>query len=266
MHLLSLDAVAAGLVWQEVFFRQLGHASSWKPRLILGCAIWMAYVADRLFDSLSLDSQKPRTKRHRFVKDHWLVFLSIWIVIFCTTVPFAYLQLSRAQFVGGLWIMALVNLYFLLLKFSKRITLLGSLKEILTGTLFSLGVSFFPIVVITEVTLNPLILQALFGLLCVLNVLLISHWEFKIDLAQNESNLSQQGHNRHALLIIMVSANLISGVLMSLLDFGIFSTSLLFSALGIACLHLYTARNGSENLKSLIDVPLMLPLLLFFFF
>lgn len=266
MHLLSLDAVAAGLVWQEVFFTQLGKTASWETRLILGCAIWMAYVADRLFDSLSLDSKKPRTKRHRFIKTHWLVFLSIWVVIFSSITPFAYFNLSQEHFIGGLWIMVLVNLYFILLKFSKRIAILGSLKEILTGTLFSLGVSFFPILALTEISLATIILQASFGLLCVFNVFLISHWEFRIDQGQKESNLSQHGLDRHVILMIMISVNLISGVTMSLLDFGIFSSSLLISTSAITCLHIYTTKHGSGNLKPLIDVPLMLPLFLIFFF
>jgi hypothetical protein len=225
----------------------------------------LAYTADRLFDTLSLDAAKPRTERHRFMRHHWKRMLSIWVGVFISSVILASKSLPTAHLVGGLWLVLLVNVYFLLLHFSKKIPLLGSLKEILTGALFSLGVSYFPVLSEQGVTNSLLIHQCAFGLLCLTNVLLISHWEFRIDQEQVEAKLAQRSRNRDALLLVAFCTTISTGLLMTATEPGVFNYSLLLSGSALALLHLYAAKQGTDYLKSLIDVPLMLPFFLILF-
>ncbi|MCZ6675437.1 MAG: hypothetical protein O7C75_21120 [Verrucomicrobia bacterium] len=266
MHLLSLDAVAAGLVWQEVFFRQFGSSGRWDQRLILGCAIWLAYVADRLFDILSLNTQKPTTERHAYIRGHWRTMVVIWLTVFISSFILAYLRLPKLEFIGGLWITILINLYFLTLRFSGKIPTLGSLKEILTATLFTIGVSFFPLLTLPEILFQYLWLQVIFGVLCFTNVLLISHWEHWIDRGQEEHSLSQRSSNRSTLLKILLTNLIGLGLVMAFMLPGIFSLAFLISSAGICVLYLRGRGSETGKLKFLIDLPLMLPFLLFFFF
>lgn len=266
MHLLSFDAVAAGVTWQEVFYRQLDQPGRWQERLILACAIWLSYTSDRLFDTFSLDTQKPRTERHQFIYKNRVFISVLWLVVFLSIIPFAFFNLPHRHFIGGLWITALVNAYFLLLRLSKTIPGLGSLKEILTAALFSIGVSYFPLLSLAGGLNNTLFLQLAFGLLCFSNVMLISHWEHRIDRGQQEAKLSQNNINRETLLKVLLLTLTILGF--GSVEFipGVFAWAFILSLTGIWCLHLYTARKGNQNLKFLIDAPLMLPFLLFLFF
>ena len=264
--MLSLDAVTAGLVWQELFFRQFAHPGQWHERVILACAIWLAYVADRLFDNLNLDTQKATTERHAFIRRHWKTFLALWITFFAGSILFSFLKLPRFEFFGGLWIVVLINVYFLILRFSGKIPRLGYFKEILTGTLFAIGVSYFPLLSLKEITLQPLALQVLFGGLCFTNVLLISHWEHKIDRAQNESSLSQRSSNRSALIKILLMNLVGLGFILSLVLPTLFSWTFLLSSALLGLLYLRSRTGDQDHLKFLIDLPLIVPLLLFFIF
>jgi hypothetical protein len=221
-------------------------------------------MADRLFDNLGLDKEKPTTRRHAFIRRHWRKISSLWIFLFIGSISFSMVTLSKAELLGGLWITLLINLYFIFLKLSKTNTALGSLKEILTGTLFSLGVSYFPVVLFNGLAFEIVEEQIIFGLLCFANVLLISHWEHKIDAQQQEVKLSQTGLNRDALLKLLLAFLNCTAIVLVATNRGIFSWSVLLSSLAIWFLYLAARAKGAQNLKFLIDAPLMLPCLLFF--
>jgi len=69
-HLLGLEAVLAALVWMPLFARASGvklraGALPFPPEyLLLGCAVWFVYAADRLMDGLMRGG--PREARHVF--------------------------------------------------------------------------------------------------------------------------------------------------------------------------------------------------------
>ena len=264
--MLALDAVLVGLIWQEIFFQHFDQTGHWKFRLILGTAIWLAYMADRLFDNLGFDTIKPMTRRHAFIRKNSRVIIIFWLIAFFSILSFSILKLSKAEIIGGLWITFLINLYFLILKLSKRIHILGSMKEILTGSLFSIGVSYFPVFALTTVSYDVVGDQVIFGLLCFANVLLISHWEHKIDEQQQEEKLSQRSYNRDGLLKLLLIGLGCTGIALVTMSFGLFSWSVLLSSLAIWFLYLNARLNGFHDLKFLIDAPLMLPCLLFFLF
>lgn len=210
--------------------------------------------------------EKPRTERHLFIRNHWKPIVSIWVIIFVGSITTALKSLTKEQFIGGLWIVLLVNIYFLTLRFSKKAPILGRLKEILTGTLFTLGVSYFSLLHDSLPNREILIYQCAFGLLCFTNVLLISHWEFKIDQEQDEANLTQRGRNNSILFQTALATCLAGGVILSLDDLNLFASAVLLSTIALGFLNLFIKRNGTDTLKPLIDVPLMLPFLLFFIF
>lgn len=219
-------------------------------------------MADRLIDNLKLNISKPTTERHAFIRSHWRSTVVIWFIIFGAILVFAVLILTRLELIGGLWLAVLINLYFLTLRFSGKLPSLGSIKEILTGTLFSIGVSFFPLLTLPGITLDHVWSQIFFGILCFANVLLISHWEHRIDRAQREQSLTQRTSNSTHLLRIVLINLLGLAIILAVASPGIFSWSFFTSAVGIGALYLHTRGRDPGGIKFLIDVPLMLPLFL----
>lgn len=264
LHFLALDAVCAGLVWQEIFFRVAGTFCHGKYRLILAGAIWLAYMADRLFDNLGLDPEKPTTRRHAFIRGHWRKITALWIVILVSNVTFSIRSLDPAELWGGIWIVVLINLYILVVRLSRKIPLLGSLKEILTATLFSLGVSFFPAMSLEDAMFGLFYEQMVFGLLCLANVWLISHWERDIDAVQKEAKLSQRTLYNETLLKLFLAGLGFWSIFEATTKQDLFSRALLVSSLALWILFLEARLKGPRQLKFLIDAPLMLPAFLFF--
>ncbi len=255
-----------GLVWQQIFFRQWELPSHGKYSLILGSAIWLAYMADRLFDNLALDRTKTLTRRHQFIRNHWKSIVTIWILLFASMVLFSKTMLSKEEFLGGIWLVILINLYFLLIKISRTIPFLGSLKEIITGTLFSIGVSYFPLLMLSDPSNQAYVDQILFAILCFSNVLLISHWDHSIDKEQKEKTLSQQNIHHRVILKLLLIGQIFGSILWVLSKAGILYWTLLLSATCLWMLYLAAKLKGTDQLKFLIDAPLIISGLLLLLF
>lgn len=262
LHLRSLDAVWVGVVWQKIFFLQWGRTWHWKYAVILGSAIWLAYMADRLFDNLSLDKEKPITRRHQFIRNNWKAIVVIWGTLFISILIFSITNLSHTEFWGGIWLVILINLYFLLIRLSRGIPFVGSLKEIITGTLFSVGVSYFPLLILLEPSSAVYFDQIVFAVLCFSNVLLISHWDHSIDKEQEEKKLSQLSIHHDVILKLLLIGQVCASILWVISRVGIFNWALLISAVCLWILYLQAKLNGAGKLKFLIDAPLILPTLL----
>lgn len=248
-----------GLVWQHIFFHHWEVEGHWKYSLILGLAVWLAYMADRLFDNLSLDKAKTMTRRHQFIRSNWRTIVTVWTILFLVSVTFSFVMLTKEEFVGGIWLVILIILYFALIRISKSIPILGSSKEIITGSLFSIGVSYFPLLSLENPQSSQHINQVIFAVLCFSNVLLISHWDHAIDQEQQEKNLSQILNKRETILKILLLGQNCFAFILVIMHMDFFSCALMISAISLWILHLKAKYNGPEQLKFLIDAPLILP-------
>lgn len=79
-HVLGLDAVLAALAWLPLLAQSVSvklHARGGFPfapeYLLLGCAVWIVYVADRMLDGRMHNG--PRRERHVFAALHWKVLV-----------------------------------------------------------------------------------------------------------------------------------------------------------------------------------------------
>lgn len=266
MHLRSLDAVIVGIVWQALFFRHWGVDWHWKYALILASAIWLAYMADRIFDLLSYDQSKPITQRHRFVQTNRNTILSIWGFLFVGIVVFSVFILPGEILAGGLWLVLLINLYFLLIRLARGIPFLGSIKEIITGTLFSVGVSYFPLLLLPHHSSSEYMDQVLFAILCFSNVLLLSHWDHAIDKGQHENRLSQGNFDSKSTLNILLVGQCCLCILNLVTRSSILGWALFLSAPLLWTLYLESQRSQSAQTKYLIDAPLIVPAILLVLF
>ena len=223
-------------------------------------------MADRLFDNLALDRTKTMTRRHLFIRNNWKTIVSIWTILFIGIVLFSLTTLSQKELIGGTWLVILINLYFLLIRISRSIPFLGSLKEIITGTLFSVGVSYFPLLMLPDAGNEAYMDQTLFAILCFSNVLLISHWDHTIDKDQQEKKLSQQNIHHSVILKLLLIGQVGVSIFWVISRNGLINWALLLSATCLWVLYLAAKLRGKDQLKFLIDAPLIIPLILIIIF
>ncbi len=259
IHLLSLDAILVGWVWQSIFSEISGHQGTYSERLILGGAIGLAYVADRLIDCLTIDTNQPSTERHKLYRKHWKVFLIPWALLFTFMVTHAYQVLDPAVFVSGVGLVVLINLYYLLVRLARSYLFLGAAKEILTATIFTVGVSFFSLHGKGVESMSLITPQIAFGLLCFINLLMISQRDKLYAISQNEKTLPH--HTSHIRTITALLFAICTGLglyffVTSKLGFAIPYTIALVGTLTFLIL----SRNHKVGTaRYWADVPLILP-------
>lgn len=139
LHILGLEAVVAALVWLPLFTRAMGVKLRPGPLpvppeyILLGCAVWCIYAADRILDGIM--HRGPREERHCFAARQW-IWLSLTILV-CMGVC-AWLLLFHVQAIilfWGLKLSVVVVCYFAITWLSRQawagITAAGGLAGLL---------------------------------------------------------------------------------------------------------------------------------------
>jgi len=170
---LSLDAVMVAVVWGIALGRDSGNSALIFSISILGCATWLTYVSDRLWE-VRPGRDIPATDRHLYYRNHYKVFAVIWLAVFILTVLFALLMLPLWKLLCGWLLVGLIVLYLLLIGMMNNPSARLLLKRTLVPMVFTCGV-----VLMAESWGTPggiagsvLLLSA-----ALVNVLLISYWE-----------------------------------------------------------------------------------------
>jgi hypothetical protein len=171
-NLLSLDAPLVALLWQTLFIRCFHAPNSGRgqvlPSILLGCAVWLIYAADRALDAWRGAGARPR---HEFYRRHWRAVLPIWIFVFAATGWAAWISLPAQLFERGAWLAAAVGAYFGVVHCSR----LHWPKEAAVAVIFGLGAS---LAAWTRVeTSYDVFTVILFACLCWINCTAISEWE-----------------------------------------------------------------------------------------
>jgi hypothetical protein len=169
-NLLSLDAPAVALVWQDFAAHAFGNPLRIPARIVLGLTVWAIYMADRWLDSRAA-GPAPNTPRHDFYLRHARTLNGLLMGALAVDVFLATVQLRRAVFVDGLLVAVGVTAYLAI--FPLRAS--GWEKQVAAAILFSIGV-----LLVTGTWMSPLRLllpAVLFAALCFCNLLLIEMWE-----------------------------------------------------------------------------------------
>jgi hypothetical protein len=171
-NLLSLDAPLVAVLWQILFIRCF-HAPSQTPApalpsILLVCAVWLIYTADRALDAWRGTGARPR---HEFYRRHWRSVLPVWSIVLAATGWLAWTQLPRQIFQRGAWLGAAVAVYFAAVHGSQR----KWPKEAAVAVIFALGAS---LAAWTRVeTRADVFTVILFSCLCWINCVAIETWE-----------------------------------------------------------------------------------------
>jgi len=173
-NLLSLDAPIVAVVWQALFVRSFRAQFDPLAALLLVLAVWIIYVADRVFDAWR-QSGIPNVgqPRHEFYRDHWRAMAPPWIAALIVAGWLAWTRLPPALFLDGVMLLAAVAIYFGITHFLKR----RWPKELAVAALFAAGASLAAWH--QAKSWIDLATIVLFGLLCWINCAAIEQWEFR---------------------------------------------------------------------------------------
>jgi hypothetical protein len=168
-NLLSLDAPVVAVLWQALLVRSFRAKPDALSAVLLMLAVWIIYVADRVFDALRQANAQPR---HQFYRRHWRAMAPLWVAAFATAAWLAWTRLPNGLFVSGVIMLAAVAIYFGFAHFSKW----RWPKELAVAVLFASGVSL----AVWHQAKSWIDVAAivLFGLLCWINCAAIEQWEF----------------------------------------------------------------------------------------
>lgn len=258
-HLLGLDAPLVAVTWQMWWASLAGIELAWPQYAILGLAVWMLYLADRLADVRSAEPTDFQTDRHRFFARNKTAMRLLLAGVLGALVVLSPSLLPPRQFRGGLGLLAATAIYYWMIHHSRRRLRPRVPKEAVVGALFSLGSGFFVATAAPGDAVQVWCGLVLFGTLCFLNCALISSWEqTPQDMGEPASILNAfprltTGLGRAALLlagaVLMMASFAHSGVFLPVA----------VGALGLWLLDRLQARISARALRCLADFVLLAP-------
>jgi hypothetical protein len=171
-NLLSLDAPAVAVVWQQYLAARAGVTVPTAAAAVLGLVVWGVYLADRWLDARR---GVQTAERHRFAAAHpravaiAAVFALVVAAVLAAELPPEYLE------VGGVTAVALAG--YLMAVHAGLDELLPGAKEAAVGLVFGGGVAVPLIADASPGATDWLAGVVAFAGLCWLNCALISRWE-----------------------------------------------------------------------------------------
>lgn len=138
LELWSLDPVLVALAWWLVLPKRVGHPVAAAGILLL--AVWLTYVADRLFDARP-GREIPPTERHRYFRRHFRAFLSLWIGGFLFGASWAHASLPGELLRDGWCLVAVIVLYLMLVQGVSPGIYRTLLKRISVAVIFTAGLA-----------------------------------------------------------------------------------------------------------------------------
>ena len=180
-NILSLDAPLVALAWFWMF-KQIWLVKYHQPSLpwLLALTVWCIYVADRLMDSRGMrGTETTLALRHRFHCD----YRGLMIVALSVGVVGVFLLLSRQSrgLLAYAYPVAVPVLLYFLISFQRTEKGVSWFKNIVAGLAFAygtaVGVHFRSgsSVGVHELALSSEVV--VFALLCMINMMVIDHWE-----------------------------------------------------------------------------------------
>lgn len=264
-HLLSLDAPSVACVWTIAIASAVGLHLPWTSPAAMFLAVWILYVADRLLDARSLDSQQPThdlEERHRFHHRHRRAFLLGIILSACAlTALLRTLDLHALRIY--VLLATLLAAYFLLIH-ARADSAHRLPKELAVGIFFPAAVFIPTIARLPQLRLDLLPIALLLAATCSLNCLFLYAWEHPHHHAQAHS--STRWATRHLIALTWTVAALSLLALFCLLSTRLSGTyaltaCILTSSLLLLTLHQLRRRLQPIHLRALADLVLLTPLI-----
>jgi 4-hydroxybenzoate polyprenyltransferase len=180
-NLLSID-VAVGSVCSALFFAKILQVHILSFGLMaLGLSVWIIYTADHLLDAMKI-KLPAATARHRFHQQNFKTLLFTLILAMIIN-GIIILFIRHRVLVAGLYIAAIVGIYFLINRYLKF------MKEIFIAIVYTLGV-LLPSISVTQQPVQewPWLIILSFFITALINLILFSWFDHERDL--RDGNIS----------------------------------------------------------------------------
>ena len=250
-----------GVCWQALVAKSLEVELGISHGFLLGAAIWLGYVADRLLDGVLMGS-RACTQRHLLAVRYRTSFLFAWMLVFIASLFFAFETLSSEEISVGLFLAGLCAANALLAQLDKTARF-PLPKELRTALLYSVGIFFFVFCNLQEVLFSFWVIFATVTTICFLNCCFIAHWERGVDLRQGQSSLALRCGGGAG--ILQSAASVLGGICVGVCVLGSAGNmDSLFLAAGCAALSLPALnllRLEVEDKRVLADLSLLVPCL-----
>ena len=274
-NILSLDAPLVALAWFWMF-KQIWLVKYHQPSLpwLLALTVWCIYVADRFMDSRGMrGTETTLALRHRFHCD----YRGLMIVALSVGVVGVFLLLSRQSrgLLAYAYPVAVPVLLYFLISFQRTEKGVSWFKNIVAGLAFAygtaVGVHFRSgsSVGVHELALSSEVV--VFALLCMINMMVIDHWESggeeEKGMGENEREIENT-----IIKILLLSLVIVCYLLASSAEgFGsqvhkAFYLAAMVGAGGLAFLALFRHFFSPVSLRILADLALLVPLPFFYLF
>jgi len=267
-NLLSLDAPLVAVVWLYLFARtwRLGY-HPWEAYVTLGLAVWVIYVADRLFD-VSLHGNTPENleSRHRFHRDHRRFFRFSLLTVLLTAVFLVVTKMPMTIYkyllLGGVMVAGFFGLSMLSNPQADETPLA---KNVLAGVTFAFGTAMTAHIYRPELGIFDLLVShevICFAVLCILNISAIDLWEHASRATDLESKASDE-------LSLTLPLTLLAGASLAfaLMDSEQSSRPFFYAVLtGSALLYILNRKRAEfslDALRVLADLAMLVPVLVF---
>tara|TARA_Y100000588_G_C14241204_1_gene919468 strand:+ start:1416 stop:2294 length:879 start_codon:yes stop_codon:yes gene_type:complete len=200
INALAIDTICVAISWQFLVAKAFGTELEFHHPLLLGAAVWLGYVADRIVDSFQI-SNRICTTRHLIAFRYRILLLVVWGAVFASSIFYALLKLSADQ-LCWCFPLAFLCVLNLIINAVDRLGKFPIPKEFRVGLLFSAGIFIFIQLNSTGDRFQMLVGFLCFCFLCFANCCYIANWEQDIDIAQGQSSfVLRQGFSLFSLRI-----------------------------------------------------------------
>lgn len=272
-NLLSLDAPTVAIAW--LYLLALGTRNifvDWASIITLGCAVWVIYVIDRIFDARSLARYSDRIhwdKRHRFHYKHRGWFL-LGVIVALMVIAYNLLYLvPKEVFVAGLVPLLLCVGYIIVS--ARRVRTHPSnervpfIKNSLAGYAFATGTvasaaAYRQASDVILLFVSPEVLS--FALLCVLNITAVDLWA-ESDETEDEGHRDENEISLTTPLLLLSAFTLYQASTTNEMEQRLFIALFISSACFYA-LNRFRERFSEDLRRVLADVALLVPVPIFF--
>ncbi len=173
----SLDAPAVAVFWQLLLLHCLHVRVNPLEPLVLGLAVWIVYLSDRILDALRPRIGAWEPARKEFYRRHLQFASAAGLAVALLVLPLAYCALKRSTFYGGLALAIPVVCYFGFVHLAPPRWRARWPREAFAALLFTSG-TFLGVWIVNGANVRPLAAPAaLFSLLCWANISGIETWE-----------------------------------------------------------------------------------------
>lgn len=178
LNVLSIDVVFGACISSLFLADYLAVSLPFSIIWCLALVVFLIYTSDHLMDAQKI-KHAAHTERHFFHQKHFLTMF--WICVLTALLGMVSLfWLPDKTFIYGLYLMALVIAYFILLKLSGSKAIFH--KELIIALIYTLGIFLGPISVFTgEINFMLIMVFIQFFILAFSNLLLFSCYENEMD-------------------------------------------------------------------------------------